>query len=59
MKTNQIMTRTMGDFKVIQRTCDGKFDCTSLLSQWNSSNRNNTKKISDYLRLKETKDLKS
>lgn len=49
MKTNQIMTRTMGDFKVIQRTCDGKFDCTSLLSQWNSSNRNNTKKISDYL----------
>lgn len=57
MKTNQIMTRTMGDFKVIQRTCDGKFDCTSLLSQWNSSNRNNTKKISDYLRLKETKDF--
>ena len=32
MKTNQIMVRPMGDFEIIQRTCDGKFDCTNLLA---------------------------
>lgn len=57
MKTNQIMVRPMGDFKVTQRTCDGKFDCTNLLAQWNSANKNNAKKIGDYLRLKETREF--
>lgn len=57
MKTNQIMIRPMGDFKVSQRTCDGKFDCTNLIVQWNSANKNNTKKIGDYLRLKETREF--
>ena len=57
MKTNQIMIRPMGDFKVSQRTCDCKFDCTNLIVQWNSANKNNTKKIGDYLRLKETREF--
>ena len=57
MKTNQIMVRPMGEFKVTQRTCDGKFDCTNLLAQWNSANKNNTKKVGDYLRLKETREF--
>ena len=57
MKTNQIMVRPMGDFEIIQRTCDGKFDCTNLLAQWNKANKNNIKKIGDYLRLKETKEF--
>ena len=57
MKTNQIMIRQMGEFTVSQRTIDGKFDCTSLLNQWNNSNKNNTKKIGDYLRLKETREF--
>lgn len=57
MKTNQIMIRPMGEFKVTQRTCDGKFDCTNLLAQWNSDNKNNAKKIGDYLRLKETREF--
>lgn len=57
MKTNQIMIRPMGDFKVSQRTCDGKFDSTNLIVQWNSANKNNTKKIGDYLRLKETREF--
>lgn len=35
MKTNQEMTRPMGDFKVIQRTKDGMFNATDLLGQWN------------------------
>lgn len=36
MKTNQIMVRPMGEFKVTQRTCDGFFNATGLLKQWNS-----------------------
>lgn len=32
MKTNQIMVRPMGDFKVTQRTKDGFFNATELLS---------------------------
>ena len=47
----------MGEFTVGQRTIDGKFDCTNLLAQWNKANKNNVKKIGDYLRLKETKEF--
>ncbi len=47
----------MGEFTVSQRTIDGKFDCTNLLAQWNSANKNNPKKITEYLRLKETKEF--
>lgn len=35
MKTNQVMERKMGEFKVVQRTKDGFFNATSLLKQWN------------------------
>lgn len=38
MKTNQIMIRPMGDFKVEQRTVDGFFNATALLKQWNVHN---------------------
>ena len=37
MKTNQEMTRKMGNFSVIQRTKDGMFNATDLLRQWNTS----------------------
>lgn len=37
MKTNQIMTRPMGQFHVEQRTKDGMFNATDLLKQWNKS----------------------
>lgn len=37
MKTNQNLIRKMGDFNVIQRTQDGMFDATSLLSLWNKT----------------------
>jgi hypothetical protein len=36
MKTNQVMTRPMGNFHVEQRTKDGMFNATDLLNQWNS-----------------------
>lgn len=35
MKTNQVLTRKMGDFEVLQRTSDGMFNVTVLLKQWN------------------------
>lgn len=38
MKTNQIMIRPMGEFKVEQRTVDGFFNATALLKQWNVHN---------------------
>ena len=36
MKTNQILTRQMGNFFVNQRTSDGMFNATELLKQWNT-----------------------
>lgn len=37
MKTNVNLTRKLNDFEVTQRTKDGMFNATSLLSQWNKS----------------------
>lgn len=44
MKTNQILTRKMGDFEVLQRTSDGYFDANALLNEWNKSNLRTTKR---------------
>lgn len=38
MNTNQIMCRSLSLYKVEQRTKDGMFNATSLLSQWNEAN---------------------
>lgn len=38
MKTNNVLTRPMGSFTVLQRTKDGFFNATDLLRQWNFSN---------------------
>lgn len=35
MKTNNVILRPMGEFKVAQRTKDGMFNATALLKQWN------------------------
>lgn len=64
MKTNQILTRKMGDFKVNQRTSDGMFNATELLKQWNESSgqqkqiihfseNSNTKEFIEALTLEE------
>lgn len=47
MKTNVILTRNMGDFKVFQRTSDGMFNATELLKQWNSTS-GQQKKLDHY-----------
>lgn len=69
MKTNQVMTRKMGEFEVEQRTKDGFFNITSLIKQWNAyveiANRLNTqdsgdfkkKNLDDYLANKSSKEF--
>lgn len=47
MKTNQVMIRPMGQFKVEQRTKDGFFNATALLKLWNSSS-GQQKQMSHY-----------
>lgn len=37
MKTNQLMTRKIGDYEVFQRTKDGMFNATTLLQAWNKA----------------------
>lgn len=57
MKTNQIMIRPMGDFKVSQRTKDGYFNVTSLLKQWNESGMGSKKEMHDYFRMSQTEEF--
>lgn len=56
MKTNQVLTRPMGQFSVEQRTKDGMFNATSLLKQWNDCN-NIEKRMQSYLDNNSTKEL--
>lgn len=56
MKTNQNLVRQMGDFEVIQRTKDGMFNATQLLSQWNQST-GMKKEIYDFFKFKNTKEF--
>lgn len=58
MKTNVIMVRDMGNFKVSQRTKDGMFNATALVKQWNFSQNlsgRKGKRIDDFLNLNNTK----
>lgn len=56
MKTNQILTRKMGDFKVNQRTSDGMFNATELLKQWNESS-GMKKEMRDFFENKATEEF--
>lgn len=64
MKTNNVMVRPMGQFKVEQRTKDGMFNATALLKQWNTSVSLNTqnsgyfkKDLDDFFANKNTKEF--
>ena len=61
MKTNNVLTRPMGDFSVNQRTKDGYFNATDLLRQWNLNAQNSgdlkKKEIKDYLENKSTQEF--
>lgn len=48
MKTNQNLTRKMGDFDVIQRTSDGYFDANLLLGAWNKTKGNSQRKMTEF-----------
>ena len=56
MKTNQIMIRPMGEFKVTQRTKDAFFNATELLKQWNQL-KGMKKEVNDYFGLSSTKEF--
>ena len=47
------MVRKMQNFEVKQRTCDGYFNASCLLTQW--SNANDRKDIDQFFRLEQTK----
>lgn len=57
MKTNQILTRKMGDFEVLQRTSDGYFDANALLARWNTTKGNTRKNMPDFVNAKNTKEF--
>lgn len=56
MKTNQVMTRQMGDFEILQRTKDGMFNATLLLKQWNKHSTSN-RKLDNYFNSEKTKEF--
>lgn len=56
MKTNQVMTRQMGNFSVMQRTKDGMFNATLLLKQWNEQSVSN-RKMDNYFNSDKTKEF--
>lgn len=56
MKTNQILTRSMGSFEVNQRTKDGMFNATSLLNQWNES-AGMKKEVADFFKNDNSKEF--
>lgn len=61
-KTNQILTRKMGDFNVNQRIGDGMFNATELLKQWNDPIKavgRKGKRIDDFLKIDSTQDFLS
>ena len=56
MKTNQILTRQMGDFDVLQRTSDGMFNATTLLKAWNQHS-GQKKEVAKYFENPSTKEF--
>lgn len=56
MKTNQVLTRPMGQFNVEQRTKDGMFNATALMSQWNASS-GDKKEVTKFFENDNTKEF--
>lgn len=48
MKTNVVMTRKMQNFEIKQRTCDGMFNATEFLNQWNGLASNPKRDLSKF-----------
>lgn len=56
MKTNQILTRKMGEFDVLQRTKDGMFNATALIKQWNIHSKQ-SKEVTKFFENENTKEF--
>lgn len=48
MKTNNVILRPMGEFKVAQRTKDGMFNATALLKQWNLTHPSELRNLDNF-----------
>lgn len=48
MKTNNVILRPMGCFKVSQRTKDGMFNATDLLKQWNLTHPSELRNLDNF-----------
>lgn len=57
MKTNQLITRKMGEFDVFQRTSDGYFDANALLWQWNKGTGNSKREMKRFIESPKTKEF--
>lgn len=55
MKTNQIITRPMGQFSVYQRTSDGMFNGSALMQEWNELHPEHRKDMAHFFRKYSTK----
>lgn len=51
------MVRTMGEFKITQRTSDGYFDGSELLRQWNCVADNPRRRMSEFIDSPKTKEF--
>lgn len=57
MKTSVNMVRTMGEFKVTQRTKDAFFNATALVKQWNTIKDNPRRDLSKFWELDNVKEF--
>lgn len=57
MITNQLMTRKMGEFNVLQRTSDGYFDGNALLNQWNEVDGNPKREMKKFIGSSKTREF--
>lgn len=51
------MTRQLGDYKIQQRTCDGFYNVSGFLDQWNANPSNGRRDMSKFLEMTTTKEF--
>lgn len=57
METSVVLSRTMGNFDITQRTSDGYFDANALLNQWNAVESNTRRRIDKFFESENTSEF--
>lgn len=57
MKISVVMTRQLGEYKITQRTCDGFYNISDFLVQWNNNPANSRREMSKFLEMSSTKEF--